>query len=300
VNVLNLDPILSRREEIQSAAMASLSRRQAVSRIAMTVCVVCLGIALVPLVLLLVFVVAKGIPAWSFAFFTHLPRPAGIPGGGISNAIVGSLVIDGIAAAAAIPFGLFVALALAESNGRVASGIRFSADVLAGIPSITIGIFAFTLIVTTTGHFSAIAASFALAILMLPVIIRACENALRTVPASLLEAGLSLGGRRLTVARRVIIPAALPGIITGMLLAIARAAGETAPLLFTAIGNQFSSLNPFGPMNAMPLVVYLNGIQAYPDLQRDAWGTALFLLLLVLVLSVGGRFVAAQLRKSRA
>lgn len=298
--MLELDPILSRREEIQSVAMASLNRRRVVSRVAIITCSVCLAVALIPLGLLLIFVIGKGASAWSVAFFTHLPRPTGIPGGGISNAIIGSLVIDGIAAAGAIPFGLFVALALAESNGRIAAAIRFSADVLAGIPSITIGIFAYTLIVTTTGHFSAISASFALGILMLPVIIRACENALRTVPTSLLEAGLSLGGRRLTVARRVIVPAALPGILTGVLLAIARAAGETAPLLFTTIGNQFWSLSPFKPMNAMPLVVYLNGIQAYPDLQRDAWGTALFLLLLVLVLSVGGRFVAAQLRKSHA
>jgi phosphate transport system permease protein len=249
--------------------------------------------------LVVYYVVGRGAAAWSVAFFTHLPTPAGIPGGGISNAIIGSLIIDGIAAAGAIPFGLLVALALAESEGRIAGAIRFSADVLAGIPSITIGIFAYTLLVTTTGHFSAISASFALGILMLPVIIRASETAIRGVPRSLVEAGLSLGGRRLTVARRVIVPAALPGILTGVLLAIARAAGETAPLLFTAVGAQFWSLNPVRPMNAMPLVVYLNGIQAYPDLQRAAWGTALFLLLMVLVLSVGGRFVSAQLRKSR-
>jgi phosphate transport system permease protein len=299
MTLMQLDPVLARRDEIHRIAASSLRRRLGLSRVAIAVCTLFLVVALIPLVLLLVFVIGKGASAWDVAFFTHLPTPAGIPGGGISNAIIGSLIIDGIAAAGAIPFGLVIGLALAEANGRIASGIRFAADVLAGVPSITLGIFAYALLVTTLGHFSGVSASFALGILMLPVIIRASETAFRTVPGALVEGGLSLGARRVSIARRVIIPVALPGLITGVLLGLARAAGETAPLLFTAIGNQFMATNPTQPLNALPLVVYQNGIQAYPDLQKSAWGTALLLVVLILFLSVGSRLVAARLQRVR-
>jgi phosphate transport system permease protein len=262
-------------------------------------CRACLIVVLIPLVAILFYVASRGIAAWNWAFFSHLPTPAGIPGGGVSNAIVGSLIIDGVAAAAAVPFGVAGGLFLAESDGPVAGALRFAADVLSGLPSITIGIFAYAVIVKIQGHFSAVSASFALGVLMLPVIMRASETAIRSVPRELLEGGLSLGARRATVARKVVLPAALPGLITGVLLGIARAAGETAPLLFTVIGSQYWNLSPTKPMGALPLVVFQNGIQAYPDLVKTAWGAALFLVVMILVLSVGSRLVAARLRKVR-
>jgi len=293
------DPILARRQEIQKTAAESLVRRKVYSKAALTICGIFLGLALVPLGAVLAYTFQRGIQAWSVDFFTHLPTPAGIPGGGIQNAIVGSLIIDGIAAAGAIPFGILAGLFLAESDGRFASGVRFAADVLSGVPSIIMAIFAYALLVKPLGHFSAIAASFAIGVLMLPIIMRASETAIRSVPSTLSEAGLALGARQATVARRVTIPTALPGLITGVLLALARGVGETAPLLFTAIGSQYFSSSPFKPIAALPLVVYQDGIQAYPDLQRTAWGTALFLILLVLVLSVGSRLGAAWLRREK-
>jgi phosphate transport system permease protein len=291
------DPNLARRDEIQKIATASEHRRKIYSKVALTICGLFLLIALVPLVSVLAYTVQRGVHAWSVDFFTKLPTPAGIPGGGIWNAIVGSLIIDGIAAVVAIPFGIVCGLFLAESEGPIASTIRFIADVLSGVPSIIIGIFAYIVLVTTLGHFSAVAGSFAIGVLMLPIIIRASETAIRSVPGTLREAGLSLGSRRSTVSRRVILPAALPGLITGVLLAVARGVGETAPLLFTVIGSEYFASNPTQPMAALPLVVYGDGIQAYPDLQLRAWGTALFLILVVLVLSVGSRLVAARLRR---
>ena len=294
-----IDPIAARRTEIHRVAASSLKRRQLYSRIALVICGVCLLVALIPLVAVIAYTAQRGIQAWSVDFFTKLPTPAGIPGGGIWNAIVGSLIIDGIAIAGAVPFGILGGLYLAESDGRIAGGVRFAADVLSGVPSIVLGIFAYIALVKSLGHFSAIAASFAIGVLMLPVIMRASETALRSVPGTLTEAGLSLGARRLTVSSRVIIPAALPGLITGVLLALARGVGETAPLLFTAIGSEYFSTAPLKPMAALPLVVYQDGIQAYPDLQTRAWGTAFFLVLMVLVLSVGSRLIAAWLGRVR-
>jgi phosphate transport system permease protein len=292
-------PAPARRDEIQRIAAKSLSRRELYSKVALAVCGVFLLMALIPLVAVIAYTAQRGIHAWSANFFTKLPTPAGIPGGGIWNAIVGSLIIDGMAAAGAIPFGILGGLFLAESDGRIAAGIRFAADVMAGVPSIVLGIFAYIALVKTLGHFSAIAASFAIAVLMIPVIMRASEAALRGVPGHLSEAGLALGARRATVSRRVVVPAALPGLITGVLLALARGVGETAPLLFTAIGSEYFSTSPVKPIAALPLVVYQNGIQAYSDLQTRAWGTALFLVLLILVLSVSSRLVAARLTKVR-
>jgi phosphate transport system permease protein len=263
------------------------------------VCGVFLLMTLIPLVSVITYTAQRGLQAWSVSFFTKLPTPTGIPGGGIWNAIVGSLIIDAMAVAGAIPFGILGGLFLAESDGRIAGGIRFAADVMSGVPSIVLGIFAYIALVKTLGHFSAIAASFAIGVLMVPIIMRASETALRSVPRSLSEAGLALGARRAAVSRRVVLPAALPGLITSVLLALSRGVGETAPLLFTAIGSEYFSTSPVKPIAALPLVVYQDGIQAYSDLQTRAWGTAFFLVLLVLTLSIGSRLVAARLRRAR-
>ncbi len=293
-----IDPVLARREEIQRVTVARLARRKIVSRAAASLCLAALVIVMIPLVAVLGYTFKRGIKAWSVAFFTHLPTPAGIPGGGIHNAIIGTLIIDGVAALMAVPVGVGTALYLSRSNGRIAGTLRFGADVLAGIPSIVIGIFAYTVLVVTIGHFSAISASFALAVLMLPIIVRASEIALRGVPKSLLEGGAALGMRDSSITWRIALPVALPGVVTGVLLGVARAAGETAPLLFTAIGSQYWSISLTKPIAAMPLVIFLNGIQAYPDLQQIAWGTALALIVIVLILNIVARLWTARMQKN--
>jgi phosphate transport system permease protein len=295
----SMDPILSRRIIVQKAAAASVGRRKTTSKIAVVVCLLFLGVALIPLVGVVTYTVSKGLPAWSQAFFTQPTKPEGIPNGGVWNAIAGTLVIDAIAVAVTVPFGILGGLFLAESDGPIAGVVRFAADVLTGVPSITVGIFGYILWVRTVGHYSGIAGAFAIGVIMLPIIMRSAETAIRGVPRTLNEAGLSLGARRITVARRIVLPAALPGLITGVLLAVARGAGETAPLLFTIFGNQFLQWNPTQPMAALPLSIYNYSSQPYPDLVQIAWGAALLLMTVILVLNVGSRLVAAHLRRER-
>ena len=292
------DPILARRERIQSVAAASLGRRKMYSRIAVGVCWAFLVIAIIPLVAVVVYVVIKGLPAWNADFFTHPTYPEGIPGGGVWNAIVGTAEIGIIATAVTVPVGLLCGLFLAESDGRISAAVRFTADVMTGVPSITIGIFGYIAIVKNFGY-SGLAGAFAIGIIMLPVIIRAGETAIRGVPSHLGEAALALGARRATIARRVVVPAALPGIITGVLLAVARGLGETAPLLLTIFGNQYLQWNPTKPMDALPFVIYNNSSQPYPDLLQVAWGAALLLMVIVLILSVGSRVLAARMQRER-
>jgi phosphate transport system permease protein len=198
-----------------------------------------------------------------------------------------------------MPIGLLVALFLIERRGPIANAIRFGADILSGLPSILIGLFAYSIIVVHT-HFSAYSASVALAVLMLPIMIRGDEEAMRTIPSELWEAGLALGARQSRVVRSVIVRGAIPGLVTANLLALARAVGETAPLLFTTIGSSIFSLSLNQPMNAIPIVIYQDGTTAFTQLQLDAWGAAFVLMVGVLVLSIIGRIFAARLtRKSR-
>jgi phosphate transport system permease protein len=292
------DPILQRRREIQGVATASLKRRKVYSKIAVGVCWAFLGIAIVPLVAVVAYVVIKGLPAWNPDFFTHVTTPEGIPGGGVWNAIVGTAEIGSIATAVAVPLGLSCGLFLAESEGRVAGAVRFTADVMTGVPSITIGIFGYIAIVKNFGY-SGLAGAFAIGIVMLPVIVRAGETAFRGVPPTLSEAALALGARKSVIARRVVVPAAMPGVITGVLLAVARGLGETAPLLLTIFGNQYMQWNPTKPMNALPVVIFENSSQPYADLIQVAWGAALLLMVVVLVLSIGSRVTAAVLRREK-
>ena len=293
-----VDPTVERRAAIQTAAASSLRRRKVGSKAALGVCWLFLAIAVVPLVAVVAYVVAKGLPAWNADFFTHSTTPEGIPGGGIWNAIVGTAVITTIAVAVAVPMGLLCGLFLAESDGRVATTLRFTADVMTGIPSITVGIFGYIAIVRNFGY-SGFAGAFAIGFIMLPVIIRAGETAFRGVPRSLNEAAMALGARRATIARKVVVPTALPGVITGVLLAVARGLGETAPLLLTILGNQYLQLNPTKAMEAVPILIYSNSSQPYPDQVQIAWGAALLLMVVVLVLSIGSRLLAARLQKER-
>ncbi len=288
---------LDRRSLIRQSAHRSHHRRQILGVVAAGLCGLALCIALVPLVSIVIFTISKGIGAWSVNFFTHIPTPAGIPGGGIVNAIVGSLIIDGLAAVMALPIGFIVALFLAEQGGRLASTVRFVVDVAAGLPAITIGLFAYAIVVLPEGHFSALSASVALAVLMLPITVRAGETAIRTVPQDLWEAGIALGIGRARVARSIIITSALPGLVTASLLAISRAIGEAAPLLFTAIGSQVFATSLGQPMASLSLVVYFDGIQPYPDIVRTAWGAALTLLVIVMLLNISARLLARRMRR---
>ncbi len=293
-----IDRSVERRRAVQAAAASTLRRRKLGSAVSLGICWLFLAIAIVPLVAVVAYAMAKGLGAWNTDFFAKATTPEGIPGGGVWNAIVGTVVITTVATAVAVPLGLFCGLFLAESDGRAAQTLRFTADVMTGIPSITVGIFGYIAIVRNFGY-SGLAGSFAVGFIMLPVIIRAGETAFRGVPRSLNEAAMALGARRATIARKVVVPTALPGVITGVLLAIARGLGETAPLLLTIFGNQYLQWNPTKPMSALPTLIYSYSGQPYADLVQVAWGAALLLMTVVLVLSIGSRLLAAYLQKER-
>jgi len=247
--------------------------------------------AAIPVLVLLLFVVIKGLPGLlTPGFFTDPPFPQGVPGGGVFNAIIGTLEIVGIGSLLAVPIGSLIGIFLSEyGRNQTGDAVRFISDVLTGLPSIAFGIFGYTVVVLTTHHFSAISASIALAVLMLPVILRATESALLLVPQSLREAGLALGAPRWRVTLEIVVPAALGGIVTGALLAMARAAGETAPLLFTAFGNDIVQTNPFQPMGALSLTVFRNALVPYNNLQDQAWAAALLLVMLVAATNILAR-----------
>jgi phosphate transport system permease protein len=270
-------------------------RRLASNAIARAIVYLTALLALIPLGLVLWYTIVRGLPAVEHVtFFTccNLAHPPGIPGGGIANGIAGTAIMVGLASILAIPIGVVAGVHLAEyGHGRLAGWIRLASDVLVGTPSIAIGLFGYALFVAPFHHFSAIAASLALAVLMLPVVMRTTESAVVLIPGGLREAGLALGLPRWRVSLQLVVPAAAPGVITGALLAIARASGETAPLLFTTLGNNFFSLDPTHQMSSLPLIVFHNALTPYDDLNQTAWGAALVLVLLVLLINLGSRFV---------
>ncbi len=242
------------------------------------------------------FVFLQGVAGLTPEFFMATPRPVGQPGGGMANAIVGTLVLVGVACVVGLPAGIGTGIFLAEygRTGRLGTIVRFIIDVLTGVPSITIGLFAYTLIVLPMRSFSALAGAVALAIIMLPTVSRATEEMLRLVPDNLREAGLALGIPRWKTTIRLIVPTSLAGILTGALLAIARTAGETAPLLFTAFGNRFWNWDMGRPIAALPLQIFAYAISPYEDWRRQAWAGALVLVVLVLALSVTARAIASR------
>jgi phosphate transport system permease protein len=251
------------------------------------------GLALIPLALVLGYTVLKGLPAAIHPeFYFNVETPVGIPGGGIGHAIAGTAIMVGLASLLAIPIGVVSGVHLVEyASGRWASWMRLASDVLVGAPSIAVGLFAYVLFVAPQHHFSAFSGSMALAVLMLPVVIRTTEGAVALIPASLRESGVALGLPRWRVALQLILPAAAPGVVTGVLLAMARAAGETAPLLFTGFGNRSWNLDPSQPMSALPLIVFHDALTPYPALQEQAWGAALVLVALVLAINLASRWV---------
>ena len=247
-------------------------------------------IAVLPLIFILATLIIKGAGSLNWAFFTEIPAPAGEIGGGVAHAIVGTLIIVGTAAAIGLPVGIAGGIHCAEfPNSRLTWAARFIADVLNGTPSIVIGVFAWAWIVATQKHFSALAGSIALAMIMIPMVLRTTEEMIKLVPNSLREAALALGYPRWRTSLGIVVRSTLPGIITGSLLAISRIAGETAPLLFTALGSQYLSTRLNEPMAALPLTVFTYATGPYEEWHQLAWASALVLILVVLVLSIGAR-----------
>ena len=270
-------------------------RRRVRGLIAETLCVIAATIAVILFVIVLWYIARRGISALNVDFFTRTPAPVGQPGGGMANAIAGTILIVGLGAAMAIPIGIGAGTYLAEyGHGRLAWLIRLLTDVLTGVPSIVIGILAYELVVVRMSRFSALAGGVALAVIMLPPIVRTSDEILQLVPREYPEAAMALGAQRWRTTVSIVYPAALSGLITGIMLAIARAAGETAPLLFTAFGNTFWNWNPTQPTAALPLQIYQYAISPYEDWQRQAWGGALVLVVLVLVTSGASRWVASR------
>ncbi len=260
----------------------------------------CAGLASGLLLLLLVYVTIQGIGALNPSFFFDVPKPVGVPGGGVGNGILGSTIMIGIAALLSAPIGIGCGIYLANfGRGPAAMGVRYLSDVLAGIPSIAIGLFAYTLFVQPFGHFSAFSASVALGILMLPLIVRTTEEAFRSVPGEIREGSLALGLTTFSTTIRVMLPAARPLLATGLILAIARVSGETAPLLFTAFGSQFWETNPFAPMAELSLQVFTYAISPYAEWHRIAWGGAFVLIVVVFLLNVAARIAIKPVAKSR-
>lgn len=257
-------------------------------------------LALIPLLSILVYVAARGISLINWQFLTELPKPVGEPGGGVANALAGTLVVVGLACLLGVPVGVASGVYLAEygQSSRLAPAIRFVAGVLTGVPSIAIGIVAYEIMVKPVGHFSAYAGGVALAMILLPVVAMTTEEMIRLVPRSLREAALALGIPYWRTVLRVVLPTAGKGIMTGLMLGVARIAGETAPLLFTALGNQFWSRGLNQPTSALPLQIFSDAISAYAELQQRAWATALVLVLLVLVLNIAARALARGARLS--
>ena len=264
-------------------------RRKFIDKVMTVLAYACAVIAFIPLAAITFETVRRGLPAWDLEFFTGLPSTYG-DGGGVRNAIIGSAIIVGGAGLIAIPIGILSGIYLAEyGDNRLGSILRFVADVMTGAPSVVIGILAYSVFVVATGDTAAIYGSVALAVLVLPVIIRATEGIVRLVPGDLREASLALGIPRWKTIMRVVVPTALSGIVTGIILAMARAAGETAPLLFAIGTSNFMNLNPLeGPMAALPVIVYQQS--AYGgEVLETAWGGALLLFVIIVLLNLTAR-----------
>jgi phosphate transport system permease protein len=267
-------------------------------------CVIALLVSAVPLVMLLYQLFKQGLPVIDKAFFTTLPSTPSLISpnatGGVSNAIVGTLALTIYASVMAIPVGILVGIYLAETESKLASSLRVIAQTMAGAPSILMGLFAFSFVVRDLNvGFSAIAGSFALAVLMLPVIIISTEIAVRNVPNTLREAGLALGAKPHVISLRVVLPASASGIVTGTILAVSRAVGETAPVMLVIAGGFTNSWKPLDPVSALPLSIYENAKSEWPSLRAQVWGIALVLVVFIFVLSLSARIWASRKQQVR-
>jgi phosphate transport system permease protein len=251
--------------------------------------------SILPMFFILFFITNKGISVINWRFLTHLPKPVGEMGGGISNAIIGTFMLIGIATVFSVPVGILAGIFLSENRkGRLPSLARLCAGTLQGIPSIVIGIIAYIWLVVSMGSFSALSGGVALGMMMLPVIITATEETLKLIPESLREASLALGVSYPRTILKVILPAGLSGIVTGILLSIARVAGETAPLLFTAFGSPFMNFNVLKPINSLPLMIFNYATSPYPEWHTLAWGASFILIVLVLGLNLFTKVVTRR------
>jgi len=295
----------SMRDEIRAISDRVRGRRLLRSRIMVTLCAIALSATAVPLLLLLYQLFQRGLPViLHTAFYTQLPQTPTLitpnATGGVSNAILGTLVLTLYASIMAIPVGVLVGIYLAESESKLAAVLRVTAQTMAGAPSILMGLFAFSFVVRDLNvGFSAIAGSFALAVLMLPVIVISSEIAVRGVPHTLREAGLALGAKPHKVSMKIVLPAAVTGIVTGIILAISRAIGETAPVLLVIGGGYINSWKPLDPVSALPLSIYENAKSEWPSLRTEVWGIALVLVLFVFVLSLSARIWASRKQQAR-
>jgi len=272
--------------------------RKFLSQLIVVLCGGAVLLALLPLALILFYVVTQGFSSLNTAFFTRMPVPIGETGGGMLNSIVGSLIVIGIGALLAIPVGVISGIYASEYRGtRLAAAVRFAADTLNGVPSIVIGVFAYGVAVLPFQHFSAAAGGFALGVMMLPLVMRTTEELLLLVPQTLREGALALGATRARAVFTVVVPAALPGILTGILLAVARVAGETAPLLFTSLNNAFFTTDPRQPISTLTVQVYTYAISPYPDWHRQAWAGALVLVGMVMSCSLLARLATARMER---
>ncbi len=276
--------------------------RQLKSEVVVVLAVLATVVALIPLVSVFAFLVSQGAGVIGPAFFVEdPPGDLSAVGGGIRNAITGTIEMTAVASLIAAPMGILIAIFDTEIGGRLAVGTRFFIDVLAAVPSIVLGIFVYSLVVVAQGHFSGFAGSVALAAIMLPVIVVSTEEVLRLIPRSIAEGARALGLSRWRTYVSVFIPTAFSGIVTGLLLALSRAIGETAPLLFTALGNNFFSTDMNEPMQGLPLLIYRNALNsAFPAARDRAMGAALVLLLMVLGFNILGRWLVARRRPGRS
>jgi phosphate transport system permease protein len=251
--------------------------------------------SILPMLFILFFIASKGISVINWRFLTELPKPVGEIGGGISNAIIGTLILIGIGSAFSIPVGILAGTFLSENRkGRLASITRLCVETLQGVPSIVIGIIAYIWLVVSMGSFSAFSGGLALGMMMLPVIITATEETLKLIPESLREASLALGVSYPRTILKVIVPAGVSGLVAGVLLSIARVAGETAPLLFTAFGSPFMNLNILKPINSLPLMIFNYATSPYPEWHTLAWGASFILIVFVLGLNLFTKVVTRR------
>jgi phosphate transport system permease protein len=271
------------------------SRRKWSNRLMLSLSSVAAGLAILVLVLILGYTLVRGASALNLNFLTQAAKPAGQVGGGMRNEIIGTFILVGLGSLFALPVGLLAGIFVAEFAGpRMAASVRFAADILAGVPSVVVGVFAYAIIVRPLLSYSAFAAGVALAIIMIPIVARTAEESLRLVPNSMREAALALGITRWRAVLSVIVPGALTGILTGIMLAVARIAGETAPLLFTALGSQFGFQGLLNPIGALPLQIYHYALSPYKDWQQQAWAGAFLLILLVLGISILVRRIGSR------
>jgi len=271
------------------------ARRNTINNVMLTLCGLCAFLTVSTLFLILGYLVYNGGKSVNWAFFTRLPLPPGQDGGGLANAIAGSAMIVGMAAAIGLPVGFLAGVYLAEFGGKTISfWIRYTADLLNGIPSIVIGILAWGLIVVSMHRFSAIAGSIALSLMLIPITARSTEHFLLEVPRAMREGALALGATRWRTLATVIVPAARKGIMTGMILGVARISGETAPLLFTALNNQFWSNGPMDQTASLPVMIYTLALSPYDDWHRQAWAAGLVLLGLVLLATITARMIVSR------